>query len=51
MFLTSELVYIIPKPNETNKIKENTQLEYNQKYGYNYYTKLTLNVMLNFLIK
>ena len=37
MFVTSELVFINPKLNEIKNIIKNTQLEYQQKYGYNNY--------------
>ena len=40
MFITAEFVLINPKLNEIYNNIKNTQLEYNQKYGYNYYAKV-----------
>ena len=40
MFITAEFVSIDPKLNEINDIIKNTQLEYNQKYGSDYYAKV-----------
>ena len=51
MFVTSELVYINPKLNEINKIIKDIQLEYNQKYGYNYYTKVNVKCNVKFFDK
>ena len=48
MFITSEFVYINPKLDEINNIIKNTQLEYNQKYGYNYYTKVNVKCNVKF---
>ena len=39
MIITAEFVFINRKLNEINNIIKNTQLEYEQKYGYNYYTE------------
>ena len=40
MFIPAEFVFLKPKLNEINNIIKNTQLECNQKYGYNYYAKV-----------
>ena len=40
MFPTGEFVFNKPKLFEINITIKNTQLKYEQKYGYNYYTKV-----------
>ena len=51
MFITAEFVFINPQLNETNKIIKNTQLEYNQKYGYNYCAEIDVKFNVTFFDK
>ena len=51
MFVTAEFVYINPKLNEINNIIKNTQLDYNQKYGNDYYRKVNVKCNVRFLDK
>ena len=51
MFVTSEFVYINPKLNEKNNNIKNTQLEYNQKYGYNFNTQINVKCIVTFFDK
>ena len=50
MFVTNEFVFINPKLNEINNIK-NTQLEYKKKYDYNYCTKVNVKCNVKFFEK
>ena len=51
MFVTSEFVHINPKLNEIKNIIKNTQLEKNQKYGYDYYRKVIVKCNVEFFDK
>ena len=51
MFVTSEIVFNNPKLNEIHNIIKNTQLKYEQKYGYNYYRKVNVNCNVMFFDK
>ena len=51
MFVTSEIVYNNLKLNEINNYIKNTQLEYNQKYGYDYYREVNVKCNVKFFDK
>ena len=51
MFVTAEFVFINPNINEITKIIKNTQIEYKQIYGYDYYRNVNVKCIVKFFDK
>ena len=51
MFVTAEFVFLNRELNKINNIIKNTQLECNQKYGYNCYAKIDVKCSVKFFDK
>ena len=51
MFVTTEILFINPELNEINIFTKNTQLQCNQKFGYDYSSKVIVKCIVKFVDK